>query len=263
MRTILLAVILSICCAIPASAASLEELTPFLSVQQYTWEEFSDGRRLLKESGQLVSGGLLVGAGSDHSLTLRARGELFGGVVDYDGETQAPDPVPVETEVNYLGVRTHFDLGYRVPSGELRIEPFGGLGYRWWLRDLEDSRASTGQRVSGYTESWLSWYGRLGARGSYLTSAGLSLFAEGGALYPFYTGNTVDFVGEGKTTFRPQGRLSGFAEAGASWRELRLSLYYEGFRWGRSPVKLVGIQGFLQPESTSDILGLSLGWNFR
>ena len=263
MKTILLATLLLICCALPASAASLEELTPYLSVQQYTWEEFNNGRRLLKESGQLVSGGILVGVSTDFSMTLRAKAELFGGMVDYDGETQAPNPLPVETEVNYFGVRNEVDFGYRAPLGDLRVEPFAGLGYRWWLRDLEDSTASTGQRVSGYTENWLTGYGRLGARGSYQTTAQLSLFAEGGALYPFYTGNTVDFVGSGKTTFRPRGRVSGFAEAGAVWRQLRLSFYYEGFRWRESPVKTVGASGFLQPESTSDVFGLSVGWNFR
>lgn len=276
MKTIVVAVLLSLCCALPASAASLEEITPYLSVQQYTWEEFSEGRRLLKESGQLVSAGILVGASTDFSLTLRAKAELFGGTVDYDGETQAPNPLPVETDVNYFGVRNEVDFGYRTTfyrtastsspgtgSEELRFEPFAGLGYRWWLRDLEDSTASTGQRVSGYTEEWLSGYGRLGARGSYRPGPTVSLFAEGGALYPFYTGNTVDFVGSGETTFRPRGRVSGFAEAGVSWRQLRISFNYEGFRWGRSPVKRVGNSGFLQPQSTSDLMGLSVGWNFR
>jgi hypothetical protein len=263
MKTLLLAMLMSICCAFPAAAASLEEVTPYFSVQHYTWEEFNNGRRLLKESGELVAAGVLVGASTDSSVTLRAKAELFGGVVDYDGETQAPNPIPVQTDVNYFGVRNEFDLGYRAASGPLRIEPFAGLGYRWWLRDLEDSTAATGQPVSGYTEDWLTGYGRLGARGSYRPSDLVALFAEGGALYPFYTGNTVDFVGAGKVTFRPRGKVSGFAEAGAAWRYLRLSLYYEGFRWGKSPVKSVAGVGFLQPESTSDVLGVTLGWNFR
>jgi len=267
MKTILLATLLFICCGLPASAASLEELTPFFSVQRYTWEEFGGGRRLLKESGELFSGGVLVGLSTDFSMTLRAKAELFGGVVDYDGETQAPNPLPVETEVNYVGVKGEFDFGYRASYQALSVEPFAGLGYRWWLRDLEDStavtRAGIPVPVSGYTENWFTGYGRLGARGSYRASAELSLFAEGGALYPFYTGNTVDFVGSGETTFRPRGRVSGFAEAGAYWRQLRLALYYEGFRWDRSPAKSVGDFFFLQPESTSDIYGLSVGWNFR
>jgi hypothetical protein len=110
---------------------------------------------------------------------------------------------------------------------------------------------------------WQTGYGRLGARGRYLTPAGVSLFAEGGAMYPFSTGFTVDFVGSGETTFGTRGKVSGFAEAGASWRRLKLSVYYEGFRWRESPVKAVAEQFFFQPESSSDILGLNLGWTFR
>lgn len=263
MKVILLALFISLSCAVPASAASLEEMTPFLSGQRFTWEEHSDGRRLLKESGQLFSGGVVVGAATDFSLTLRGKAEIFGGQVDYDGETQAPDPFPVQTEVNYFGFRNQFDLGYRLLSGNLQVEPFSGVGHRWWLRDLENSTSTTGQSVSGYTEMWQTGYGRLGARGRYQIPSGVSLFAEGGAIYPFYTGNTVDFVGSGETTFRPRSKVSGFAEAGASWRRLKLSVYYEGFRWRESPVKAVGNQFFFQPESSSDILGLNLGWTFR
>ncbi|OGU05614.1 MAG: hypothetical protein A2075_24295 [Geobacteraceae bacterium GWC2_58_44] len=263
MKSILLAVIFSICCAVSASAASLDELTPFLSGQHLVWEEFSDGRRLLKESGQLLSGGIVIGAGTEFSMTLRGKAEIFGGVVDYDGETQAPDPVPVRTQVNYFGFRNQFDLGYRVTSGTLGIEPFGGVGHRFWLRDLESSTSSTGRRVSGYTELWQTGYGRLGARGRYLAPAGVSIFAEGGAMHPFYTGNTVDFVGSGTTTFRPRGKWSGFAETGATWRQLKVALFYEGFRWSKSPEKPVGDKRFFQPESSSDLLGMSLGWAFR
>lgn len=255
--SILLALIFSICCALPASAASLEELTPYFSGHYFVWEEHQNNRQILKETGPLFSAGLLVGGSTDASLTLRGKAEVFGGVVDYDGETQS-DAVPVQTQVNYLGVKNQFDLGYPMAYGAGRVEPFGGLGHRLWLRELESSRDANGQRVSGYTEYWQTGYGRFGVRGRYQAGADLSLFAEGGAIYPFYTGNTTYLLGP-RTTFHPRGKLSGFAEIGATWRRLRLSLDYEGFRWGQSPAK----RGFLQPESSSDLVGLSIGWNFR
>lgn len=262
MKRVILALVFSLCCAIPASAASFEELTPYLSGQYFTWEEFSGGRRLLKESGPLFSGGILLGACTDFGLTLRGKGELFGGEVDYDGETQPPNSVPVKTKVSYFGTRQEFDLGYRISSGAMRVEPFGGLGYRWWLRGLQDS-SSAGKKVYGYTEVWQTAYLRAGARGRYLTPSGLSIFAEGGAKYPFYTGNTVDFTTTGTTTFRPGGKWSGFAESGITYRRIRVALFYEGFRFSESPKKLVGNQIFFQPDSSSGIFGLSLGWAFR
>jgi hypothetical protein len=266
MKTMFLAVLLSVCCAIPVTAASLDELTPFLSAQYFTWEEYSGGRRLLKESGPLFSGGILfeVIAPSDtpSALAFRGKGEVFGGIVDYRGETQAPNPVPVNTDVSYVGTRQDLDLGYRYTAGTWFLEPFAGLGYRWWLRGLQDSTSESGQRVSGYTEYWQTGYLRLGARGRYRDASGVSLFAEGGAKHPFYTGNSVDFAGTGVTTFRPQGRWSGFAETGVTYRHLKLALSYEGFRFAASPVLQVGTQRYLQPESSSDILGLNLGWAF-
>lgn len=263
MKKFLLAVFLLTCCAMPASAASFEELTPYLSTQYYTWREYYGGRRLLKESGPLFSGGILVGFSTDSSLTFRAKAELFGGVVDYNGETQPPDPVAMRTHVGYFGVREQADLGYRFTSGQLRIEPFGGVGYRWWLRDLQDGTSATGQPVSGYTESWQIGYGRLGARGRYLIPSGVSIFAEGGAMYPFYVGNTVDFVSSGTMTFRPSGELSGFAETGVKWKHLKLALSYEGMRFGQSPFKSVATKYYFQPHSSSDSLSLNLGWAFR
>jgi hypothetical protein len=266
MKSILLALMLAVGCAIPVSAASLDELTPFLSAQYFTWEEYGGGRRLLKESGQLYSGGILFEVlfpfGSPSALAFRGKGEIFGGIVDYQGETQAPNPVPVNTEVNYVGIRQDLDLGYRYTADSWFLEPFAGLGYRWWFRGLQDASSATGQAVSGYTEYWQTGYLRLGGRGRYRNASGVALFAEGGAKYPFYTGNSVDFVGSGVTTFRPQGRWSGFAETGVSYRHVKLALSYEGFRFSASPVVQVGTQRFLQPESSSDIFALNLGWAF-
>lgn len=252
-----------LCAVHAASAASFEELRPFLAVQRFNWKEYDEGRRLLKESGELYSAGVVLGMGFDSSLTLKGKAELFGGEVGYDGETQGPNHVPLTTEVTYLGMREEVDLGYRLPLKRLSLEPFAGLGYRWWLRDLQDSTTSSGEPVYGYTETWQTFYGRFGARGKIDIAPALSVFAEGGGKYPFYTGNTVDFVNTGDVTFRPGAKLSAFAGTGVSYRQLKLSVNYEGFRYSRSPMKTVGNQQFFQPKSSSDLLGVSLGWNFR
>jgi len=262
----LLAVLWSACCVLPATAASLVELTPYLSGQYYTWSEFSAGRRLLKESGPLFAGGLLVDFAAPgqarSAFALRGKCEVFGGVVNYDGETQAPDPVPVQTKVSYLGTVQDLDLGYRYRAEAWHLEPFGGIGYRWWLRELHNSNAASGTSVSGYTEYWQTAYLRLGARGSHRVGSEASLFAEGGAKYPFYTGNSVDFVGNGTTTFLPGAKLSGFAEAGVHYGRLRVALSYEGFRFSNSPLVHVGTKDFFQPESSSDLFGLNFGYTF-
>jgi len=262
----LLAALWSACSALPVYSASPVELTPYLSGQYYTWSEFSGGRRLLKESGPLFAGGLLVGCSvpqqARSAFALRGKFEVFGGVVSYDGETQAPNPVPVQTDVSYFGTEQDLDLGYRYSAEAWNLEPFGGVGYRWWLRDLYNSKSASGMAVSGYTEFWQTAYLRLGARGSHRITPEVSLFAEGGGTYPFYAGNSVEFVGNATTTFRPGGKLSGFAEAGMSYRRLKLALTYQGARFAASPLVRVGNQAFFQPESSSDIFGLSVGCSF-
>lgn len=262
MRRLLAAVMIALCCALPASAGTLEELTPYLSTQYFTWSESIQGRRLLKEEGALFSAGVVIGAAfPSSSLAIRGRGELFGGDVGYRGETQAPASTPVDTRVVYLGTKSEVDLGYRLLAGAVRLEPFGGIGYRWWVRDLHDTTTADGTQVSGYSELWQVGYGRLGARArSSLGSA--VLVAEGGAKYPFYVGNTVDFVGSGETTFHPKGRWSGFAETGITYRHFNMVVLYEGFRFARSDVKAVQGANYLQPDSSSDIFGVRLGWSF-
>ncbi|WP_224961341.1 hypothetical protein [Geomonas subterranea] len=257
----LLAVVIVLCCAMPASAGRVEELTPYFSTQYFTWQERIDGRRLLKEEGPLFSVGARLGAVTDSSLTVRGKAELFGSEVGYRGETQAPNPAPVHTRVTYLGTEAEADLGYRLRPAAVVVEPFGGIGYRYWLRDLQDSRTSDGTQVSGYTEEWMVGYCRLGARAA-TTAAGMNLVAAGGAKFPFYVGNTIDFAGSGETTFHPKGRWSGFAEAGGSYRSFTMSVYYEGFRFQRSDLKMVQGTAYFQPDSSSDIFGMRLGWTF-
>src|SRR6185369_297926 len=102
--------------------------------------------------------------------------------------------------------------GYRYSAASWDLEPFTGLGYRWWLRNLYNSTSTTSaERVSGYTEYWQTVYLRMGARGSYRHSSGISFFAEAGGKFPLYTGNSVDFVGSGVATFEPAGLWSAFA----------------------------------------------------
>lgn len=261
MRTLLAMAVIAFCCAAPAAAATVEELTPYFSTQYFTWTERFEGRRLLKEEGTLFSGGVLVGAVPSSTLAIRGRGEIFGGEVGYRGETQAPQSIPVRTRVSYLGTKAEVDLGYRLRDRELRLEPFGGVGYRWWMRDLHDTSTAAGAFVSGYTETWDMVYGRVGARARTFLGAA-KVVAEGGAKYPLYTGNTVDFVGSGETTFRPKGRWSGFGEAGITYRNFNLVLLYEGFRFGRSDVKSVQGANYFQPDSSSGIVGMRLGWTF-
>lgn len=278
--------LLGLLTASSAFAAGLEELSVYPTFQYFTWEEFKDdGSRILRESGPLFGAGA---AGKldlyQKSLMLKFKGELFGGQVDYNGQTQklpdlpsppyspnTPNPqseIPVKTNVGYFGAKAEADLGWRLRVEKASVEPFAGLGYRWWLRDIHNSTAvdRNGNLVSvgGATEIWQSLYTRIGARMGYPVSNNWQVFGEAGAKYPFLNRNTADVSGVGDVTVEPGEQWSAFAEAGFTYKRFRSSFYYEGFRFSRSPlVSIGGNRVIYQPESTSEIFGFNLGWAFR
>jgi hypothetical protein len=260
--------------AVPAFAGTVVEawrIQP--SVSYFSWEERSGGTHLLTEEGPIYG---LDGAASlvlfRKGLVLMVQGGIFGGDVHYRGQTQKnPDPAlserPVKTSVVYFGTKLATDLGWRVSSPDAEVGPFAGMGYRWWLRSLQDSTAvDTGGNtfpVGGYSEYWHELSVRLGLRGQYAPSGMPALFAEAGGKYPFYTRNSADFPGAGSVTLTPEPRWSPFAEAGIRSGRFSASLSYEGLRYGQSrPVPIGGGVALLQPDVDADILGLNVGWKF-
>ena len=108
-----------------ADFGGVREFYAYPSLQYFTWEEYLSGRRLLREEGMLYSAGAAVAVDLLQTaagvLTLHGKGELFGGVVDYDGQTQRG--LPVTTEVSYVGTKTEGAIGWALPLASSRLEP--------------------------------------------------------------------------------------------------------------------------------------------
>ncbi|WP_298268092.1 hypothetical protein [Geobacter sp.] len=266
--------------ASPATAAGFEELSIYPTIQYFSWREYdTDGARLLKEEGPLFG----VGAAAtldlhDNLLFLRGKAELFGGQVDYDGQTTDIDPrfdgLPVKSDVNYFGGKIETDFSWRLPGPDGYLEPFAGLGYRHWLRNIEASSTRTRDnppvpvQTASATEEWLSLYARLGIRGTYRLSDSLRLSLEGGARYPFLNRNFAEAFGQ-DVTLAPRSSWSAFGELSTQIGRFRPAVYYEGLRFGRSSAVAVfdpgsaRYVGILQPESAADIVGFSFSFLFR
>lgn len=266
--------------ASPAAEAGgiISEISLAPTISFYQWEEHAERGRLLREEGPLfgVAGGIrsdLLRTASGQALSLSGTAELYGGVVDYDGHTQSDQPKndyrPLRTDVGYIGWRGGFDLGWMIPLRGSRLGPLAGVDYRVWLRDLQGSTASDTDGVpfpvSGVTELWQNATLRLGARWEAIPlGGGWNLFAEGGAVYPFYTANQIDVADYGTVTITPRGEWSGFGETGIRNNRLRIALRYEGLRFGRSStVPVSAAKGYYQPESAGDFIGVSVGYCFR
>ena len=269
-----LAVLLFSSTAHAAQFGGVEETSVYLAPHYFTWEEFYQGQKLLREQGWLIGGGGLVKVNlrkaETGSFMLTGRAELFGGVADYDGQTQSVNlqgdsvpSLPVSTDAVYFGAKGEADFGWRVSMQQVSVEPFFGLGSRWWLRHLKASTTldmmGSPARVDSATEEWSSLYLRLGGRLETVINNDWRLFVEGGLKYPFYTENSFNVAGI-DVTVKPDGRWSGFAELGVRYKQLKFSTYYEGFRYGRSDGVPLGYIGVFQPTSKSDTIGFRVGW---
>jgi len=244
----------SVSAAGAAEFGGIREANIYPFIQYFNWEEFaSDGSRILKESGpQYGVGGELkldLLKGEAGAMTLKGKQELFGGVVDYDGQLQ--DGTPYKTDVVYIGTLSELDLGWAIPYRQAVFEPFAGISYRWWQRELQGN--------GGYKERWYSVASLFGVRSQYELTKESQFFLSGAAKYQFSNGNSVDFPGTGEVNLSPGSDWSVIADAGIRYKNLYSAVYYENFVFPKSDV----VQNLFQPRSESEIFGLRIGWAFR
>lgn len=259
---IVVVLVCSICAFSPAADAS--EMDVYLKVDDYTWSEYQNGMRLLRETGILVGPGFSYWREFPNHMTLKPLAELFVGNVDYDGSTQTGNPV--KTKVMYIGAKLQCDAGRTFSIGEKSfIEPFGGLGLRSWSRDIQDSITSSGTVAKGYTEEWITAFARFGVRAGIPVSEVTQFFAEGGVKLPFYNKNSVYF-NSGNTnpdfTLYPGLQASWFSEAGMTMHHFKASVFYDSLRFARSPNVSTSMGAVYQPISSADLLGVKLGASF-
>jgi hypothetical protein len=250
------------------SVAAAEGFYLYGVAESFTWKEFDDsGARVVKESGPLFGIGLAYSHEFEDHFTVTPKGEFFFGSVDYDGQTQTGEPVT--STVGYFGLTLEGDIGRKFKvSQSFSLEPFGGLGLRWWLRDINDGTSSTGATAYGYTEGWTTLYGRLGVRGGIDVSKQTMMFFEAGVKVPFYNANTAylsDISGQ-DLTFHPGKQSSPFAEIGMKVNRVKASLFYDSMRFTKSNVITTSDGVFIyqswQPKSTADIYGVKIGASF-
>ncbi|MBT1075733.1 hypothetical protein [Geobacter grbiciae] len=260
--------------ASPCLAGGLEEISAYGYGGYFSWQEYTNaGSRVVRESGPIFGAGAAARVDLlQRSLILHGKAELFGTVVDYAGQTQASsDPAennrPADSDTRYFGGKIEGDLGWRFAFSGGSLEPFFGIGYRTWLRDIASSTATTetGRRfaVGSATEYWDTIYTRYGLKGELPFGNETALFLEAGAKYPLYTRNRAEDTSAGDVTLEPRSDWSAFAELGIRHKAFRPALFYEGFRFRRSPVEQRGIYQIHQPQSNSDIVGISFAYSFH
>jgi hypothetical protein len=225
--------------------------------ERFQWKEFSGGQLLLKETGPIYGIGASVAVTSSTDIVYRAKAETFWGSVDYDGHTMGG--APSTTDVNYLGGKVEGDAGVKYPLSVCSVEPFWGLGYRWWRRDIEHSPTGI-----GYLEKWQSLYLKAGALAERKFNVGLTVFAEAAVRLSVYNNNTANpgF----KISIEPGNTVTPYLEAGLRAGMISASVFYERQDFPRSQPAVIDLDGtilgFEQPESRGHHFGAKAGLVF-
>lgn len=212
-----------------------------------TTESGPNGTTLFRESGTLFGVGVQMETAADPGIRFRGRLEAWGGGVGYSGHAPLPGSPTggaVAKDAATVALDLAGDVGWCFAAKDLAAIPFAGFGVRWWFLDIREATAIDNAGVISstgpYFEPWSTLYGKLGIRGEYRPSGKTTLYAEGGALYPFGAENSVF----GLVAHRPKGRPSGFAEAGVNRGRFRAAVFFEQIRFTD-----------IDPATTAEILG--------
>lgn len=238
----------------PTPAADCDRLiesTLYTRVDYFHWNERIDGADFVNENGVLVTLGYLHRSGPE-----RFRAEIFGDQVNYGApfEDNNGDPDFIPSHTDYLGLRAEYELIYD-PEVFPSLSLFGGLGTRFWLRNLPDAVSNNGVLIGGYEETWWTIYPYIGAETRRTMQKDSELYGMGriGVTAVTWERATINDV-----AIYPRPGVTGQLEGGLRGPHLFLAAFFEGMSWNQS--RPAG--GWLQPTSTMYTVGLKTGYTF-
>jgi len=232
----------------------------YVAPASHGWTEEFGGSELLEESGSL--GSIVAFGYRRENGAMQGSIEVYGGEVDYDGQTQGG--APLRTSVDYVGFRTELNLaigGDRAlgglgpdPGADSTLTPYVGLGLDVWSRDLRGP--------GGYVEEWLSLYAHVGVDVGKRLAGGSGLYASGSVGYSLINAEQADLsaYGFGEVDLDPGPGPVLQARAGWTKGALFAGLFARLREFAESDPDNSGF--FLQPESHQQVVGLELGLAF-
>jgi len=234
-----------------------------VGLELFRWQEFDRaGTRLLTEQGPRVRLGFSHNNEGrlTRGLLYRVDTALYGGVVDYDGQTQNLGHYAAAS-VDYTGGTAELTGGYRLMNFKWgrSLDLLAGLGLASWSRDIGNGTSSQGGRVIGYEEVFDIAFTRFSLGMEKRTHIWRSLW-RAGAKYPVYTNETVSaFSLELKPGKKPSAFFSyRFQLIDDDAEGMYVNFVYDSYRFSKSDV----VSGFEQPKSYMDVVSFSIGRAF-
>jgi len=224
------------------------ESNAYARFDYFQWNERQVGVELLEEHGTLFT----LGYRRSRKAQL-LRGEFFAGNMSYCGQTQGG--LALDAVTKYTGARLEYEWHWNVNlPGRLVDEFVGGLGTRFWIRDLLDGIIqTTGMYSTGYQEIWWTLYPYFGFERKRVLPDGIELFLTGRAGLTAYTCEYIS--ASGVPTLTPNPGFTGQVQCGFRYERLLTSVYFEATGWRASPVR----NGASQPCSQMYTTGIQFG----
>ena len=136
-----------------ASSADKAENQIGVGLMYFDYAEYRDNNEFLDGETGFIPGLILKRKQYNQNIYTEFVGQLYGNIIEYDGETQISG-IPLKTDSVAIIVDTHFKIGMIV---EEKHKPYFGLGYRYWYRHILSGKLPSGQSVNPLLEEY-DWF---------------------------------------------------------------------------------------------------------
>lgn len=131
----------------------------------FNYAEYLDNNIFLDGETGFIPGLVFKRKKYDQNSFTELTGKIHGNIIKYDGETQSGTPVKTNSiAIIFDGL---FKFGLRIAN---KHEPYIGLGYRYWYRNILSGRDIFGNSVAGLLEEYYWPYTSLGYTAVFRTS---------------------------------------------------------------------------------------------
>ena len=242
-----------------------------MSLLRFDYAEYLDGQFLDGETGLLPGFYTSYATDIGDQSYLKFAGTYHFGEVDYDGQTQGAG-IPIQSTSDADIVDTYFVYGRWLNKRATTAFPYsvyGGLGYRYWRRNIKPTTTPAGNPVAGVLEFYDWFYFIAGLEGHIANINEMSVDFNIQATRMTHAKIEIDYLGF-------QNQDSNTLDLGEKWglyvgvpikfkawnRNLTIEPFYRYWDIGRSniePITSGGVptgSGVFEPESETRNFGI-------
>ena len=236
-----------------------------ISFMNFSYKEVNDSNDFLDREDGLLPGIIFRWDRPAGSLQMTGEISLYKDGVTYDGQTQSGTPVSSKTDTYITDISLTFAQLLKDKNLTLQSLYFG-LGYRYWDRDIRNTRTGSGVPVLGLHEIYVLPYIMLGTRWNLVRSKNVDSFIN---LRLTQTVNPQMFVDLYDGVTLDLGAKFGYrlstiiASKSGNTNNFYMEPFYEFWEIGKSNTKYLSGVGYIyEPKSITNNLGLNIGFQW-